>query len=64
MPRSKALESAEPPQEEGREVRRRRISASEVGVTLTFSDKTLRELDQIQEEAIKAAQEDQKFSWK
>ncbi len=40
------------------------ISASDVGVTLRISDKALRKLDQIQEETIKAAQEDQKFSWR
>ena len=40
------------------------IPASDVGVTLKISDKALRKLDQIQEETIKAAQEDQKFSWR
>ncbi len=40
------------------------IPASDVGVTLKISDKVLRELDQIQEESVKAAQEDQKFSWR
>ena len=40
------------------------IPASAVGVTLRISDKALRKLDQIQEETIKAAQEDQKFSWR
>ena len=40
------------------------IPASDVGVTLRISDKALKELDQIQEETIKAAQEDQKFSWR
>ena len=29
-----------------------------------ISDKALKELDQIQEKTIKAAQEDQKFSWR
>ena len=64
MARSKIHEGAEPPQEERREVKRRRIPASEVGVTLTISDEALRQLDQIQEEAIQAAQDDQKFSWR
>ena len=64
MPRSKTHESAEPPQEKRREVKKRRIPASEVGVTLTISDEALRKLDQIQEEAIQAAQDDQKFSWR
>ena len=40
------------------------MPASDVGVTLKISDKALRTLDQIQEETIKAAQEDQKFSWR
>ena len=43
---------------------RRTIPASEVGVTLAISRKALKKLDQIQEEAIKAAQEVQKFSWR
>lgn len=43
---------------------RRTIAASEVGVTLRISDQALKELDKIQEETIKAAQEDQKFSWR
>ena len=42
----------------------RTIPSGEVGVTLTISDKALKKLDQIQEETIKAAQEDQKFSWR
>ena len=40
------------------------IPASVVGVTLTISEKALAELDRIQEETIKAAQESQKFSWR
>ena len=40
------------------------IPASDVGVTLRISDKALRKLDQIQEEIVKAAQADQKFSWR
>ena len=40
---------------------RRTIPASEVGVTLAISRKALKKLDQIQEEAIKAAQEVQKI---
>ena len=43
---------------------RRTIPASQVGVTLTISHKALKKLDQIQEEAIKAAQEVQRFSWR
>ena len=40
------------------------IPAEDVGVTLTISEKALKKLDQIQEETIKAAQDDQKFSWR
>ena len=43
---------------------RRTIPASQVGVSLKISTKALRKLDRIQEETIKAAQEDQKFSWR
>ena len=44
--------------------KRTTIPASDVGVTLTISKKALEELDRIQEETIKAAQEGQKFSWR
>ena len=44
--------------------KRTTIPASDVGVTLTISNKALEELDRIQEETIKAAQEGQKFSWR
>ena len=40
------------------------IPASKVGVTLTISDEARAELDRIQEETIKAAQEGQKFYWR
>ena len=40
------------------------LPASEVGVTLTISEKALKEIKQIQEETVKAAQEDQQFSWR
>ena len=43
--------------------KRKTIPASKVGVTLTISNKALEEIDRIQEESIKAAQEAQKFSW-
>ena len=44
--------------------KRKTIPASDVGVTLTISNKALEEVDRIQEETIKAAQEVQKFSWR
>ena len=54
----------EPAQPIVRVSRRKTIPASEVGVTLTISDKARDELDRIQEETVKAAQEGQKFSWR
>ena len=44
--------------------KRKTILASDVGVSLTISDKALKEVDRIQEQTIKAAQEVQKFSWR
>ena len=44
--------------------KRKTIRASDVGVTLTISNRALEEVDRIQEESIKAAQEGQKFSWR
>ncbi|MYC28424.1 MAG: hypothetical protein F4X63_10605 [Nitrospira sp. SB0662_bin_26] len=48
----------------GKARKRKTIPASDVGVTLTISKKALKEVDRIQEETIKAAQEVQKFSWR
>lgn len=65
MPSRQTRDSAEPSQEGAAHgSKRKTISAREVGVTLTISEKALKKLDQIQEETIKAAQEDQKFSWR
>ena len=44
--------------------RRKTIPASEVGFTLTVSEEARRKIDRIEEEAIKAAQEDQKFAFR
>ncbi len=44
--------------------KRKSIPASEVGVSLTISKEALNEMDRIEEETIKAAQEAQKFSWR
>ena len=44
--------------------KRKTIPASDVGVSLTISKKAMKEVDRIQEESIKAAQEVQKFSWR
>ena len=40
------------------------LDAKKLGLSLKVDDKTLKKLDEIQEETIKAAQEDQKFSWR
>ena len=40
------------------------VSAREVGLSLTISDKALKDFDRKQEETIKAAENDQKFSWR
>ena len=65
MQNKKARDSASPSQEVADDSKTRpTIPASTVGVTLVISDKALKELDQIQEKTIKAAQEDQKFSWR
>ena len=56
--------SADPKPAGGEVPKRKTIPASEVGLSLTLSDETLKEFDRIQEETIKAAEEDQKFSWR
>lgn len=40
------------------------LDSKEIGVTLKISEETLRKLDKIQEETVKAGQEIQKFSWR
>ena len=55
---------ATPSQDTAHGSKRTTIPASEVGVTLTISNKALEELDRIQEETIEAAQEGQKSSWR
>ena len=64
MTTRKTPRGASPSREAGDVSERTTIPASDVGVTLRISDEALRELDQIQEETIKAAQENQKFSWR
>ena len=44
--------------------KRKTIPASDVGVSLTISKKAMKEVDRIQEETTKAAQEVRKFSWR
>lgn len=43
---------------------RETIPSSEVGVTLAISEAALAEIDQIQEKAMRAAQEDLQFCWR
>ena len=43
---------------------RKTILASEVGLSLTLSDKALEEYDRMQEETIRAAEKNQNFSWR
>ena len=64
MPARHTRDSATPSREITESPKGTTISARDVGVTLKVSDKALKELDRIQEEAIKAAQEDPKFSWR
>ena len=40
------------------------VPARKVGLSLTISDKALKDFDRKQEETIKAAENDQKFSWR
>ena len=44
--------------------RRHWIPASKVGLSLKISAKALKDFERIQEETIKAAEKDQKFSWR
>ena len=53
-------ESTDPIPDTGRKT----ILASDVGLSLTLSDKALKEFDRLQEETIKAAEKDQNFSWR
>ena len=47
-----------------RRSRRKTIPTSEVGFTLTISDEAMKEIDRIEEEAVKASQEDQEFAFR
>ena len=56
--------STDPTPDTGQAPERKTIDASEVGLSLTISDKELKKFDRIQEKTIKAAKKDQKFSWR
>ena len=60
----KAPRTHEPTQPILRGRNRKTIPSSDVGVTLTISDHARDQLDRIQEETVKAAQQGQKFSWR
>lgn len=48
----------------GQNTKPKTVPASEVGLSLTISDKALKEFDRKQEVAIKATENDQNFSWR
>ena len=56
--------SPDPTPDSGSATKPKTIPASKVGLSLTISDKALKDFDRIQEETIKAAEKDQKFSWR
>ncbi len=56
--------STDPKPDAGQAPERKTILASEVGLSLTISDETLKEFDRIQEETVKAAEKNQDFSWR
>lgn len=64
MPPRKTRDNAETPQATLHRGRRKTIPAHKVGFTLTISEKAMKEIDRIEEEAIKAARDDRKFAWR
>ena len=64
MTTRRAIGKANRPRESNDALQRRTIPAKDVGVTLRISDEALKERDQIQEETIKGAQDDQDFAWR
>lgn len=40
------------------------LNASDMGITLKIGEDTLKKLDEINEETVKASKESQKFSWR
>ena len=56
--------STDPKPDTGQAPERKTILASEVGLSLTISDETLKEFDRIQEKTVRAAEKDQNFSWR
>ena len=56
--------SQDPTPQSGQTLGPKTVSATKVGLSLTISDKALKDFDRKQEETIKAAEQDQKFSWR
>ena len=56
--------STDPKPDAGQAPERKTILASEVGLSLTISDETLKEFDRIQEKTVRAAEKDKIFSWR
>ena len=56
--------STDPTSDHRGSVERKTVPASSVGLSLTLSNKALRDFDRKQEETIKAAEKDRKFSWR
>ena len=63
MASKQTKEGSEPTTDTGRVPKRKTVAASKVGLSLTLSEKTLKEFDRKQEKTIKAAEKDQNFSW-
>ena len=64
MPTKRTDHSTGTTPETGQPPKRKTIPAGKVGLSLTIRPKALKEFDRIQEETIKAAEKDQKFSWR
>ena len=64
MPPRKTRDNPETSQATPHRGRRKTIPTPKVGFTLTISEKAMKEIDRSEEEAIKAAQDDQKFAWR
>ena len=64
MTTKRMVHSTDPKPDVGQGPGRKTILASEVGLSLTISDKALKEFDRIQEETVRAAEKNQNFSWR
>ena len=64
MATERADRSTDPTPDADQAPERKTIPASDVGLSLTLSDEALKEFDRIQEKTIRAAEENQNFSWR